>query len=87
MRTFSFKGEITALVKEKNTFQENYEQMKKHYEGEVLLMLTILHAVATDYEIMPKRFVGAMAIQVRHYQQLAGRREDELGVLRGEVSL
>ena len=25
--------------------------------------------------------------QVRHYQQLAGRREDELGVLRGEVSL
>ena len=36
MRTFSFKGEITALVKEKNTFQENYEQMKKHYEGEVI---------------------------------------------------
>ena len=28
-----------------------------------------------------------IASQVRHYQQLASRREDELGVLRGEVSL
>ena len=32
---FLTKGEITALVTEKNTFQNNYEEMKKHYDGEV----------------------------------------------------
>ena len=53
-----FEAEITSLVQEKNTFQDNYDQMKKHYDGEV-----------------------------KHYQQLAARREEELGVLRGEVSL
>ena len=30
--------------------------------------------------------IDEIPMQVRHYQQLAGRREDELGVLRGEVS-
>ena len=53
-----FEAEITSLVQEKNTFQDNYDQMKKHYDGEV-----------------------------KHYQQLATRREEELGVLRGEVRL
>ena len=33
------------------------------------------------------KLVDGIPMQVRHYQQLAGRREDELGVLRGEVSL
>jgi len=51
-----FECEIKALVEEKNTFQHNYDQMKKHYEEEV-----------------------------KHFQQLAGRREEELGVLKGEV--
>ena len=34
-----FESEIKALVEEKNTFQHNYDQMKKHYEEEVMNLL------------------------------------------------
>ena len=71
-------------MKEKNTFQENYEQMKKHYEGEVDQMMTMIFITTSQKKW---KLICEIPMQVRHYQQLAGRREDELGVLRGEVSL
>ena len=53
-----FESEIKRLVEEKQIFQENYNGMKTHYEGEI-----------------------------KHFQNLANKREEELGNLKSEVML
>jgi len=76
-----YEDELVHVKCEKAAFEKSLNDSREYFETEINTLVDEKNTFQGNYNDMKKHYEE----EVRHYQQLAGKREDELGILKSEV--
>jgi len=76
-----YDEELVHVKCEKAAFEKSLNDSREYFETEINTLVEEKNTFQGNYNDMKQHYEE----QVRHYQQLASRREEELGVLKSEV--
>jgi len=73
--------ELVHVKCEKAAFEKSLNDSREYFESEINTLVDEKNTFQGNYNDMKKHYEE----EVKHYQQLAGKREEELGILKSEV--
>jgi len=78
---YKYEEELVHVKCEKAAFEKSLNDSREYFESEINTLVDEKNTFQGNYNDMKKHYEE----EVRHYQQLAGKREEELGTLKSEV--
>merc|ERR1712106_1196111 len=76
-----YEEELVHVKCEKAAFEKSLNDSREYFESEINTLVDEKNTFRGNYNDMKKHYEE----EVKHYQQLAGKREEELGILKSEV--
>eukprot|EP00092_Neocalanus_flemingeri_P012882 GFUD01013878.1.p1 GENE.GFUD01013878.1~~GFUD01013878.1.p1 ORF type:complete len:1023 (+),score=360.95 GFUD01013878.1:130-3198(+) len=78
---YKYEEELVHVKCEKAAFEKSLNDSREYFESEINTLVDEKNTFQGNYDDMKKHYEE----EVKHYQQLAGKREEELGILKSEV--